>query len=70
MANPFEEGQFWVLKNTEGQHSLWPVANEVPDGWDKIFGPIIKEECLEFINENWLDMRPTSLVRYMASTVN
>lgn len=52
---------FKVLVNGEGQHSLWPSAQPVPDGWRQI-GPVgNKETCLAYVEENWTDMRPKSL---------
>ncbi|WP_327070392.1 MbtH family protein [Kitasatospora sp. NBC_01250] len=67
MANPFEndDAQYQVLVNDEGQHSLWPVAIEVPAGWTARFGPAAREACLAHVEEHWTDMRPLSLVREM-----
>jgi uncharacterized protein YbdZ (MbtH family) len=69
MPNPFddEDAQFLVLINDEGQHSLWPVFMDVPAGWTKVYGEQGRSECLQFIEENWTDMRPNSLVRAMES---
>ncbi|MBZ5763784.1 MbtH family protein [Rhizobium sp. VS19-DR104.2] len=61
MANPFEDGEFLVLTNSEGQHSLWPASIEKPDGWAQMHGPDTRSKCLDYIDENWKDMRPTSL---------
>ncbi|HQS13158.1 MAG: MbtH family protein [Sphingomonadales bacterium 35-56-22] len=58
--------EFIVLVNDEGQHSLWPSAIAIPQGWDQI-GPIgSKAECLFFIEEHWTDMRPVSLQKAMS----
>ncbi|MEU8272320.1 MbtH family protein [Sphaerisporangium sp. NPDC049002] len=64
MSNPFEnpDGVYSVLLNAEGQHSLWPDFAEVPAGWTLAHGPATRQECLEFIETNWTDMRPKSLV--------
>ena len=37
MTNPFddEEAEFLVLVNDEGQHSLWPVQFDIPEGWNQ-----------------------------------
>ncbi|MBW4028780.1 MAG: MbtH family NRPS accessory protein [Acidobacteria bacterium] len=63
MGNPFEDetGSFAVLENQEGQHSLWPSFVAVPRGWKSIFGPETRGACLEFVENNWTDMRPNSL---------
>ena len=58
--------EFAVLVNGEGQHSLWPSAATVPEGWERM-GPLgTKAECLAFVEEHWTDMRPTSLQHAMA----
>lgn len=66
-TNPFEDedANYFVLINDEGQHSLWPVFADVPDGWEVIFGEDSRQECLDFIEKNWTDMRPKSLIRAM-----
>jgi MbtH protein len=66
-TNPFEDpdAKYLVLINDEGQHSLWPVFADVPDGWEVIFGEEGRQECLDFIETNWTDMRPNSLIRQM-----
>src|ERR1043165_4552398 len=66
-TNPFEDpdARYLVLINDEGQHSLWPVFADVPDGWKVIFGEDGRQECLDFIEKNWTDMRPNSLIRQM-----
>ena len=66
-TNPFEDpdAMYLVLINEEGQHSLWPVFADVPDGWEVIFGEAGRQECLDFIEKNWTDMRPKSLIRAM-----
>ena len=67
MTNPFEDpdGTYVVLVNNEGQHSLWPSFVEVPAGWTVVHEESARSTCLEFVNANWTDMRPTSLVRSM-----
>jgi MbtH protein len=66
-TNPFEDedANYFVLINDEGQHSLWPVFADVPDGWEVIFGEDKRQACLDFIEKNWTDMRPNSLIRQM-----
>ncbi|MFE9860987.1 MbtH family protein [Streptomyces sp. NPDC005780] len=70
MANPFEdpEGTYHVLVNDELQHSLWPVFADVPEGWTVALADSDRQACLDFINEQWTDMRPNSLVQAMNST--
>ncbi len=67
MTNPFENenATYLVLANDEGQHSLWPESIEVPAGWSKHHGPDSRAACLAYIEANWTDMRPNSLVAAM-----
>jgi MbtH protein len=67
MANPFEDedGRYVVLINDEGQHSLWPLFAEVPDGWSVVHQEDTRQACLDFIEQNWTDMRPRSLIESM-----
>nr|WP_203756276.1 MbtH family protein [Actinoplanes cyaneus] len=64
MGNPFdnEQGSFFVLVNLENQHSLWPTFADVPAGWRVVFGEASQKECLDYVEENWTDMRPQSLI--------
>lgn len=67
MTNPFDDtdGVFLVLVNDENQHSLWPQFAPVPDGWRTVHGPAGHDDCLAYVEENWRDMRPASLIRAM-----
>ncbi|MEU5053758.1 MbtH family protein [Streptomyces sp. NPDC021096] len=63
MSNPFDDpdGRFFVLVNDEGQHSLWPSFVQVPDGWRIALEETSRQACVDYIEENWDDMRPNSL---------
>lgn len=67
-TNPFddEDGRFFVLRNDEDQHSLWPAFAEVPAGWTVIFGESTHADCLAYVEERWTDLRPRSLREAMA----
>ncbi|MFI5497200.1 MbtH family protein [Actinoplanes sp. NPDC051859] len=66
--NPFddENGTFLVLVNAEGQHSLWPEFADVPAGWTVVKTASPRQDCLDYVNENWTDMRPKSLIEAMS----
>jgi uncharacterized protein YbdZ (MbtH family) len=66
--NPFDDdnGTFVVLINDEEQHSLWPTFAEVPVGWRVVFDEADRTACLEFIEQNWPDIRPKSLRERLA----
>ncbi|MEV1049499.1 MbtH family protein [Streptomyces sp. NPDC049916] len=65
MSNPFDdtEAMFLVLVNDEGQHSMWPAATDVPDGWTVAHPEDTHQACLDYVEEHWTDMRPRSLAR-------
>lgn len=67
MTNPFEDenASYYVLVNDEGQHSLWPAFADVPAGWTVAHGQDGRQACLDYINANWTDMRPKSLITAM-----
>jgi len=67
MTNPFddENGEFFALVNEEGQYSLWPTFAEIPSGWTAVGPKGTRADCLAYIEENWTDMRPKSLIRDM-----
>lgn len=68
MENPFdnEAGEFLVLVNDEGQYSIWPASIDVPPGW-QITGPRgSRQECIDFVDKEWTDMRPKSLIKRIA----
>ncbi|MEU3207451.1 MbtH family protein [Streptomyces cyaneofuscatus] len=69
MANPFEDenGTYLVLVNDEGQHSLWPSFVEVPAGWTVAHPEDTRQACLDYVEQNWTDLRPRSLVESSAA---
>ncbi|MFJ9107718.1 MbtH family protein [Streptomyces sp. NPDC102283] len=66
-TNPFDDDDapFRVLRNDEGQHSLWPEFAPVPAGWRVVHGPDGRAACLAYVEEHWTDLRPASLRRAM-----
>ena len=56
-----EEMIYTVVINHEEQYSIWPIIKNVPEGWKEVGKRGSKEECLDFINEVWVDMRPLSV---------
>jgi MbtH protein len=69
MTNPFDnpDGVFLVLVNHENQHSLWPEFAPVPDGWTRAHGPAPRGECLAYVEREWTDLRPKSLIEAMGA---
>ena len=63
-TNPFEdeEAEYLVLVNDEGQYSLWPVSIDVPAGWRVAQQATSRPAALDYVERNWTDMRPASLI--------
>lgn len=53
---------FEVVRNDEGQYSIWPQEMSMPPGWVLAGKAGRKVECLAYIDEVWVDMRPASLI--------
>ena len=53
--------QFEVVINAQGQYSLWPVGKPMACGWSAAGMRGQRQDCLEYINQHWTDMRPRSL---------
>ena len=70
MANPFESDEidYRVLINAEGQYSLWPAFREVPAGWSATGPTGRRQDCLDWIEARWTDMRPKSLIESLDSS--
>ncbi|MEU0992025.1 MbtH family protein [Streptomyces sp. NPDC005953] len=67
-TNPFDDpdGIFHVVVNDEGQHALWPVFADIPAGWEGVWGPGPRDGALEYVEANWTDIRPKSLLAQYA----
>ncbi|NHE58819.1 MbtH family protein [Cyclobacterium plantarum] len=60
-----ENKEFQVVVNHEEQYSIWPSDRELPLGWNAVGKKGNKQECLDYIEEVWTDMRPLSLRKKM-----
>jgi MbtH protein len=54
-----------VVVNHEEQYSIWPTDRENPLGWNDGGHSGSKQECLNYIEQVWTDMRPLSLRKQM-----
>lgn len=59
--------EYVVVVNAEDQYSIWPASKPIPAGWESVNHRGSKADCIEFVNENWTDMRPRSLREFMDS---
>lgn len=66
MSNPPNEphDRFFVVVNLEGQYALWPECAQAPAGWTVAHGAADRAACIDFVNAQWTDMRPLSLVAH------
>ena len=56
---------YTVVVNHEEQYSIWPADREMPLGWKAVGKEGNKQDCLDYIEEVWTDMRPLSLRKKM-----
>ncbi|MFE3068789.1 MbtH family protein [Streptomyces sp. NPDC059247] len=68
MTNPFDDadGTFHVVVNDEGQHALWPTFADVPAGWEVVLESAGRSDALAYVELNWTDIRPKSLLAQYA----
>ncbi len=59
--------RYKVVINHEEQYSLWPVDRANPSGWKDTGKSGSKQQCVDYIEEVWTDMRPLSLHRELAA---
>ncbi|WP_221797922.1 MbtH family protein [Oceanobacter mangrovi] len=59
-VNPFDDVSlpFTVLRNHQQQYSLWPQFAAQPAGWSLCFGPASQQQCIEWVEQHWQDIRP------------
>ncbi|MEV6411153.1 amino acid adenylation domain-containing protein [Kribbella sp. NPDC051718] len=60
--NAFDEpdARFVVLVNDEDQYSLWPSKIAYPAGWREARAGSSRQDCQDFIESTWSDLRPAS----------
>ena len=57
--------EYKVVQNHEEQYSIWPSYRDPPLGWNEVGKSGSKQECLDYIQKVWTDMRPASLRKKM-----
>jgi MbtH protein len=65
MDDEVDQTTYKVVINHEEQYSIWPMDRANPAGWNDAGKSGSKQECLEYIREVWVDMRPLSLRKIM-----
>ena len=61
MSDAEDKTIYDVVLNDEEQYSIWPAHKDLPAGWHKAGKTGPKQECLDYVDEVWTDMRPKSL---------
>jgi MbtH protein len=63
MTNPFDDpdGRFVVLRNDEGQCSLWPTFADPPAGWETVHAADTRTACLAYVEANWHSLTPATI---------
>ena len=61
------DSRSFLLVNDEEQHSLWPAFADVAAGWRVDYGEAERASCLNYIEQNWTDIRPLSLWERLGS---
>lgn len=64
-TNTQDTATYDVVINDEEQYSIWLADREPPAGWRRAGKRGTRAECLSYIGEVWVDMRPASLRRAM-----
>ena len=54
-----------VVVNHEEQYSIWDASRENPLGWRDAGKSGTKQDCLEYVERVWTDMRPLSVRRQL-----
>jgi MbtH protein len=61
--------QYKVVVNSEGQYSIWPINQPNPAGWHNAGKEGTQDECLDYIENVWIDMRALSVRKHLADCV-
>ncbi|MDQ9213480.1 MbtH family protein [Escherichia marmotae] len=64
-SNPFDapQGAFYVLRNAQGQFSLWPQPCALPAGWDVVCEPQSQQACQQWLEANWHTLTPANFTQ-------
>lgn len=56
---------YFVVRNKEGQYSVWLEGRNLPAGWESVGDPATKQVCLQRIEQIWTDMVPASVREHL-----
>jgi MbtH protein len=55
--------RYRVVRNQQGQYSIWPDDREPPAGWDDAGFGGTEAECAAHVDQVWTDLTPSGLRR-------
>lgn len=56
-----DTAEYTVVTDIEERYSIWPSTSKIPMYWKPEGFKGLKNECLDYIQRVWTDMRPLSL---------
>ncbi|EJH6503684.1 enterobactin biosynthesis protein YbdZ [Escherichia coli] len=64
-SNPFDDpqGAFYILRNAQGQFSLWPQQCALPAGWDIVCQPQSQASCQQWLEVHWRTLTPANFTQ-------
>ena len=64
-SNPFDDpqGACYILRNGQGQFSLWPQQCVLPAGWDIVCQPQSQASCQQWLEAHWRTLTPTNFTQ-------
>ncbi|MGW2561414.1 MbtH family NRPS accessory protein [Streptomyces sp. NPDC001514] len=57
------DGAFLVLANEQGDHSLWPAAAPVPEGWSVSLTTVARQRFLRDLGKQWPELRAVTFAK-------
>ena len=57
MNNAEANEDYLVLRNGQGQYSLWPSMTDIPAGWEAVDFSGSKQACMSYVDQHWTDMQ-------------
>lgn len=56
-------GAFYILRNAQGQFSLWPQQCLLPAGWDVVCQPQSQASCQQWLEAHWRTLTPANFTQ-------
>lgn len=67
MEEKCRPSQWMVLINADEQYGLFPLDLPSPAGWTPVGHTGTEAECMAYVDEHWVDMRPLTVRRAIAA---